>query len=133
MYIIDNRHRSLNKSMETLANRSRIVIIAATSLTTLQQPVVDDFQKKDKVVSVKADSSVEEVYSQVKAGIEETLANRSRIVIIAATSLTTLQQSSLHDILGAIEELVSVKADSSVEEVYSQVKAGIEARGLHPR
>ncbi|EKV05524.1 Uridylate kinase Ura6 [Penicillium digitatum] len=33
-------------------------------------PVVDDFQKKDKVVSVKADSSIEEVYKQVKAGIE---------------------------------------------------------------
>ncbi|KAJ5952424.1 adenylate kinase [Penicillium vulpinum] len=33
-------------------------------------PVVDDFEKKNKVVSVKADSSVEEVYEHVKAGIE---------------------------------------------------------------
>jgi UMP-CMP kinase len=33
-------------------------------------PVVEDFEKKGKVVSVKADSSVEEVYGQVKAGIE---------------------------------------------------------------
>jgi UMP-CMP kinase len=34
-------------------------------------PVVDDFKKKNKVVEVKADTSVEEVYVQVKAGIEE--------------------------------------------------------------
>ncbi|CAI7573381.1 unnamed protein product [Penicillium crustosum] len=33
-------------------------------------PVVDDFKKKDKVVWVKADSSVEQVYEEVKAGIE---------------------------------------------------------------
>ncbi|KAF4761961.1 hypothetical protein HAV15_007975 [Penicillium sp. str.  len=33
-------------------------------------PVVDDFKKKDKVVWVKADSSVEKVYEEVKAGIE---------------------------------------------------------------
>ena len=33
-------------------------------------PVVDDFEKKGKVVNIKATGSVEEVYSQVKKGIE---------------------------------------------------------------
>ncbi|KAJ5082074.1 hypothetical protein N7532_011117 [Penicillium argentinense] len=34
-------------------------------------PVVDDFQKKGKVVAVKATGSVDEVYGLVKAGIEQ--------------------------------------------------------------
>jgi UMP-CMP kinase len=34
-------------------------------------PVVEDFRAKNKVVEVKADTSVEEVYAKVKAGIEQ--------------------------------------------------------------
>lgn len=33
-------------------------------------PVVDDYEKKDKVVKVKATGSVEEVYAEVRTGIE---------------------------------------------------------------
>jgi UMP-CMP kinase len=33
-------------------------------------PVVDDFEKKGKVVKVQATGSVEDVFAQVKAGIE---------------------------------------------------------------
>jgi UMP-CMP kinase len=34
-------------------------------------PVVEDFRAKDKVVEVKADTSVKEVYAKIKAGIEK--------------------------------------------------------------
>jgi UMP-CMP kinase len=34
-------------------------------------PVVDDFEAKGKVVKVQATGSVEDVYAQVKQGIEE--------------------------------------------------------------
>ncbi|KAJ6177181.1 hypothetical protein N7485_004095 [Penicillium canescens] len=33
-------------------------------------PVVEDFRRKDKVVTVTADKSVEEVYAEVRKGIE---------------------------------------------------------------
>ncbi|KAJ5247053.1 adenylate kinase [Penicillium chermesinum] len=45
--------------------RKRFRVFVETSM-----PVVDDYEKKGKVVKVKATGSVEEVYNEVRAGIE---------------------------------------------------------------
>ncbi|KAJ5875941.1 uncharacterized protein N7529_001525 [Penicillium soppii] len=46
--------------------RKRFKTFVETSM-----PVVEDFRAKDKVVEVKADTSVKEVYAKIKAGIEK--------------------------------------------------------------